>query len=228
MAAMQTGHGELVQIMLGPDAAGEIACPPALVPAPGQYLMAAPVSEPAAALAIPLFAAGYAPRGFIAAPPLPSAWLPGLSLTLRGPLGKGFILPPAAARIALAALGNGVGRVMPLVRPALSQGAAVLLLSDHAPDLLPHEVELSLHGGDLLRWHSLLAEAAAWSDYLAVDVPREALADVAIRGAGGQALVRTALPCGGLADCGACAIHIRRRYVLACKDGPVLELKDFF
>ena len=42
-----------------------------------------------------------------------------------------------------------------------------------------------------------------------------------------QVLVRTPLPCGGIAACGVCAVHLTgssRDYRLACKDGPVFQL----
>jgi hypothetical protein len=225
---MRTGQGRLTQIFLGPDAAGQIACPADLIPAPGQYLLALAETDRDAPLATPLFAAGTVARGFLAAPPLPETWLPGTPLYLRGPLGKGFSLPPGARRVALAALGETPARLLPLVGPALNQGAAVLLLTDSPPESLPAEVEVMRPAP------SALAEAAAWGDYVALDLPREMLHDegsnvaAAVKPADGQALVSTPLPCGGMADCGACAIHLRRGYLLACEDGPVVELKQLF
>jgi hypothetical protein len=34
------------------------------------------------------------------------------------------------------------------------------------------------------------------------------------------------MPCAGLADCGVCAVELRRGWKLACKDGPVFDLRD--
>lgn len=227
---MRTGQGRLTQIFLGPDAAGQIACPADLVPAPGQYLLAVVGSDGAAPLATPVFAAGYVAGGFLAAGALPGTWLPGTSLNLRGPLGKGFILPPGVRRVALAALGDTVARLLPLVRPALNQGASVLVLSDSHPESLPTDVEVLPASGPAL------SEAAAWADFLALDLPREDLAGrpgqagrfgtaSPVGLTSGQALIAAPMPCGGMADCGACAVHLRRGHLLACKDGPVIDLK---
>ena len=41
-----------------------------------------------------------------------------------------------------------------------------------------------------------------------------------------QALVSTPMPCGTLADCGVCALLVRKTWKLACKDGPVFNLND--
>jgi hypothetical protein len=34
------------------------------------------------------------------------------------------------------------------------------------------------------------------------------------------------MPCGGLAECGVCALPAHRGWKLLCKDGPVLELGE--
>jgi NAD(P)H-flavin reductase len=34
------------------------------------------------------------------------------------------------------------------------------------------------------------------------------------------------MPCGGVADCGACAVETRLGWKLACEDGPVFDLID--
>lgn len=221
MAAMQGSHGKLTHIFLGPDAAGQIACPSALIPAPGQYLLVTSESDPAAPLPVPVFIAAPAAGGFVAAPPLPDSWLPGASLNLRGPLGKGFTLPRTACRVALTALGGSAARLLPLISLALAQDASVLMLCDYTPDSLPHEVEILPLSG--------LPDAAAWADFMALDLPRGAIEDLrGLRDLGGlhaQALVATPLPCGGMADCGACAVHLRHGHLLACKDGPVVDLK---
>jgi NAD(P)H-flavin reductase len=41
-----------------------------------------------------------------------------------------------------------------------------------------------------------------------------------------QVLVRTSIPCGGIADCGVCAVMTKSNWKLACKDGPVFDLKE--
>ena len=79
-----------------------------------------------------------------------------------------------------------------------------------------------------------LTEALAWPDELILDLPLDALSGLRrVLGLGpgdrppcrGQALVETPLPCGGLGDCGACAVPARRGWLYACKGGPVFDLE---
>ena len=215
--------GELTEITLNGKAAGRIRCDPRLVPAPGQYLLAWADPDSDAPLATPIFSAGLCPGGFTPAPPLPTNWLPGARLNIRGPLGKGFQLPPAARFVALAAFGKNPARLLALTEPALAQNAALALLTDNPPEDLPTAIEISPL--------SALAETLRWADYLALDAPRAALPALmqfigaAAYSRDGQVLVETPLPCGGMGECAACAVSLRKSYKLACKDGPVFDLK---
>ena len=218
-----------------------IDCPPAAIPAAGQYTLAYVPGDPLAALAVPLFRGGAASHvepgegGFLTAPPLPATWAPGTSLVLRGPLGRGFSLN--GQRLALAALGDTVTRLLPLAGEALQRGDAVTLFTNAPLPALPASIEIYPLGS--------LPEALAWADCLAIDLPLEALAG--LRAGFGmqkgdrlsfpaQALVYMPMPCGGLAECGACAVPTyrplaqrslaQRRYRLACKDGPVFNLDE--
>ena len=80
-----------------------------------------------------------------------------------------------------------------------------------------------------------IPEALAWADFLAIDIPLQSLAGLRhILGLGagerlpcpGEVLIETPMPCGGLADCGACAVPGRRGWKLACKDGPVFDINE--
>jgi hypothetical protein len=207
-------------------AAGRIAS--TLIPAPGQYLLA---HDPASddALAVPLFPAGLAPEGFLVAPPLPHAWTPGLTLSMRGPLGRGFHLPTSSRRVALAALDGSPASLLSLLAPSLVQEASIVLVSDSPPDDLPDDVEI----------HPLesLTEVSGWADYLAVSVGRAnwpewrpKLAKAAQAGGPreAEALIVTSMPCGGLAECGVCALSVASESKWICKDGPVFNLYDLF
>ena len=77
------------------------SCPPNLIPSPGQYLLAGDGSD--SPLPVPLFHTDSAPQGFLAAAPVPDWWHPGLELSLRGPLGRGFTLPVSARKVGLIA-----------------------------------------------------------------------------------------------------------------------------
>ena len=222
---MQLASGELVEIYLENGlTGGRLLCPQNLVPSPGQYLLAHDNTSPAP-LPAPVFSAGSFPGGFLVAPPLPPIWRPGTSLSVRGPLGRGFSLPASARCIALVALGETAARLKPLLAGALGQDASVVLVSDlDLPDL-PPEVEVQPV--------SALGNVAQWADYMALDLPRESLPGLREKlGLGGragvkfeaQALVVTSMPCGGIAECGVCAISIRRGWKMACKDGPVFDL----
>jgi dihydroorotate dehydrogenase electron transfer subunit len=245
MRPNKRGTGELTELYLENGlTGGRLLCPQNLIPEPGQYLLAHD-SSPArrgpgradSPLPAPIFNAGSFPGGFLLAPPIPQTWQPGISLSLRGPLGRGFSLPPSARRVALVSLGETAARLKPLLTSALEQNAALVLVSDLDVSDLPLEVEVQPV--------SALAEVARWADYLAIDMDRESLpglremlglsrqarATFARPGLAGwageaQALVLTPMPCGGLAECGVCAVTTRRGWKMACKDGPVFDLKE--
>ncbi len=218
---------DLVELRLGiAGLEGTLALPANLRPLPGQYLFAFALgqSEP---LAVPLFPAGPAGDLLRVAPPLPASWAAGMQLQLRGPLGNGFRLPPGARRVALAPLGCGPERLLPLAYLALAQDAAVALFSASIPDGLPSAVEIIPP--------EQLPDALEWADYLALDLAPGWLARwqsaVGLREGQrlpftGQALARTPVACGGLGDCGVCALRTRSGWSLACKDGPVYDLAE--
>jgi dihydroorotate dehydrogenase electron transfer subunit len=188
--------------------------------------MAWAVDDVDASLAVPVFGCQVVEDGFLAPPPLPSNWSPGMRLRLRGPIGNGFRMPENTRRLALAGLGGSALRLLPLAHQALSQGAAVVLYCDVPPLDLPLDVEI----GPIRD----LPETLAWSDYLALEVPMANLPDIlpalglsrldvqpACRV---EVLIAADMPCGGLAECGVCAVGNGGRWKLACKDGPVFSL----
>jgi len=129
--------------------------------------------------------------------------------------------------VALVAFDADPSRLRGLIRPALKQNAALVLLCDSAPGNVPDEVEVQPL--------SVLSEILEWADYLALDVRREKLPELRERSANGQQaraareaqiLVRTPVPCGGMAECGVCAVTLRSGWKLACKDGPVFDWSD--
>ena len=227
MRPNKRGTGELTELYLENGlTGGRLLCPQNLIPEPGQYLL---VQDPASdsPLPVPVFNAGSVPGGFLVAPPIPRTWQPGTSLFLRGPLGQGFSLPGSARRVALVPLGETSARLEPVLAAALEQGAALVLVSDLDLSDLPPEVEIQPL--------SALAEVARWADYLAIDADRESLPGLhAMLGFSRQAritieaqvLVATPMPCGGLAECGVCAVTTRRGWKMACKDGPVFDVNE--
>lgn len=223
---MHTGKGQVAELILEDGYRYlRVACPPNLIPSPGQYLLAGEGSD--APLPVPLFYTDSAPRGFIAAASTPSSWNPGVELELRGPLGRGFMLPLSARRVGLIAFAGSPACLRGLVQPALNQNAAVVLVCDSNADHLPDEVEVQPM--------SVLEEVVEWADYLAFDVRREDLSQLRQRvgklnplpaGDAAQVLIHTPVPCGGLADCGVCAVTLKSGWKLACKDGPVFDWRE--
>lgn len=221
---MQAGKGRVVELVLRDGLhAARISCARGMVPRPGQYLLAGDGSH--APLPLSLFPADAVPDGFIAAPPIPELWGPGTVLDLRGPLGQGFSLPASARRVALVAFDAPPVRLRGLMHAALEQGAAVVLTCDAGGDDVPDAVEVQPL--------SSLSEIRSWADYIAVDVDRGNLAWLKeraelVRTNGGpksaEVLIRTPVPCGGMAECGVCAVNVRSGWIMACKDGPVLDL----
>lgn len=223
---MHTGQGQVIELILQDGRrSARLSCPGNLVPSPGQYLLAG--DESSSLLPVPLFYTDSAPSGFIAAPPLPDSWIPGHTIRLRGPLGRGFTLPLSARRVALLAYEDTPARLRGLIRPTLDQDAAVVLVSDSASDNLPDEVEVQPS--------SALSEICEWADYMAIEVARENLPELrkrldaldqvpALEEA--QILIRAPMPCGGVAECGVCAVRLKSNWNLACKDGPVFDWKE--
>ncbi len=209
-------------------------CPGEARPAPGQYMLAVARGElTPAPLGWALFPGGWtglersAPGDFLAFSAEQPGWLPGTKLAVRGPLGRGFHIPAGTRRLALAALGAGAARLLPLATLALEDGLEVALF---APTSLPPGLPAALEIFPL----SSLPQALEWADHLALDL---ALQDLpALRptlGLGAaerlrptaQVLVETPMPCGGMAECGVCAVPGPRRWLMACFEGPVFDME---
>lgn len=219
---MKTAQGKVEEIFL--DGSARIACPPELIPNPGQYLQsqAAGSNSP---LAVSMFPSLPAPNGFRSAPTVPSSWRPGDTLHLRGPIGRGFLLPPSARKIAVVAFDDSLSRLLGIVSQALAQRAEIVAVCDSVSESLPEVVEIQPMRS--------LPEVMSWADYAAMDVDRETLNRLGKNFAGlehaaarieAQVLVRSPMPCAGVAECGACALTSRHGWRMICKDGPVVDL----
>ena len=225
---MHTGKGQVLELILEDERHYvRVACPPEMIPAPGQYLLAGDRLD--LPLPIPLFYTDSAPHGFIALPSVPVLWSPGTALDVRGPLGHGFILPVTARKVCLVAFEASHAYLRGLIAPSLEQDAAVVVLSHSNPENLPDEVEVQPLAA--------LSEILEWADYVAFAVERENLNGLRGRlgkgiarsaGCEGQVLVHTPVPCGGLADCGVCAVTLDSGWTLACKEGPVFDWNELF
>ncbi len=221
---MLTGKGCVVELILADGCRyARISCPDNLIPAPGQYLLASDDSEPI--LPVPIYYTDSALQGFIST--APDTWTPGERLNLRGPSGRGFSLPLSARKVGLVAFDDSPARLRGLIQPALKQNASIVLVCDWNVDNLSNEVEVQPL--------SALEEILKWADYTAMDVKRENLRQLmerleqqnqlaAVKDA--QVLIRTPMPCGGVAECGVCAVITQSSWQMACKDGPVFDLRE--
>lgn len=212
--------------MMGETLVLRIPAVPTLKPLPGQYFQVyAPGTAESAASA--LFLAGEQPSHWDLVGTIPPDWVPGGRLRWRGPLGRGFDLPAGAARTAFVPWQNSGLTMLPLLQQALRRKAAVTWYSRQVPGWLPPQVEV-------LPPESLL-DAANWADYLALTCDIKHLTELhAALGLNpsdrlkskAEVLVRTPLVCGGVGECGVCAVKTRRGWKLACKDGPVFDLEQ--
>jgi NAD(P)H-flavin reductase len=167
------------------------------------------------------------PEGFLVSQ-APSFWAPGMRINLRGPLGRGFAVPMSARRVALIANpGLSARKLFPLIDIALRQDASITLVADLVPDELSSQVEVQPNS----RWLDVLA----WADYSALYVERASLPGVMetlgpriqnIVHGDAQILIDAPVVCGGVADCGVCAIRVDSDWKMVCKDGPVFNLFD--
>jgi dihydroorotate dehydrogenase electron transfer subunit len=220
---MKLWQGIVREIRLGPSGRSAwIECPAQAQPAPGQYLLGWAVDDAAASLAVPLFPAAFVQGRFLAAVPVPLTWEPGAILSLRGPLGRGFDLPVAISRLVMVAFGDTADRLAVLLPQVLRRNCSVAICAGCELAPLPPEVEIYPLDN--------LEEVIPWADFMLLDIPRTALGSLKelsdLPFPPGQVLVETAMPCGGLGDCGACAVHGRRGPKLVCQDGPVFPLDE--
>jgi dihydroorotate dehydrogenase electron transfer subunit len=199
---------------------------------PGQYILASTVTGGDDPIPTSLFMEGVDGDEVSICSPSPEGWIPGQTLSFRGPLGHGFRLPGLFRRMALIGLDDHPGRLMSLVQVGRLMKADIVLAGEFSSNPMithdiPHQVELA--------GFEQLTELIAWADFVAMDVPLEkihALGELIGETASRtmnrdiQVLVHTGMPCGGIAKCGICAVKTKRGYKLACQDGPVFDLAD--
>lgn len=197
----------------------------------GQYLLANRPDEPSEILPLTFFPAfdpnSEEPRDrFLLSGPLPEDWLPGMQLSIRGPIGSPFAIPKASQRIALHAMQGNPSRLLALLNEKLPRELAIVLISEKVPLGLPEEIEI--------RSAKHFKEIVEWSDFLLLDIQManfessiEELArlEIALH-ARGKLLISGSYPCGALADCGLCSLEGMGREMLACKHGPLIPLSD--
>ena len=201
-------------------------------PDPGNYLLGHNPADINEVLSVPLFPVSLkasledSPHPILG--PIPNSWSPGTRLNLTGPVGNGFKLPHDIRHLALVSISGSIARLLPLINPSIATSADIAIFSP-APlqaDSLPPSVEI----------HHLnaISENFSWATFMVIDTPLPELAKM--RGLFGlnpyeklpcptQVLIQVSIPCGGLGECGACAVPgSMGDYKLACVDGPVFDI----
>lgn len=198
------------------------SAPAQAIPRPGQVSLGfRPGSHDV--LRTSLFPCLISSDGFSSVIPEGCAWEMGEEIDLAGPAGNAFQPPPRARRWTVASFDRPADRLLPLLFQGLSRGAELALVCSAPPPDVPEAVEINPP------W----PEAAAWADFIALDVGEELLSEslpthvrqVTSR-AVVQALVTPPMPCG-IGACSACSIRTRRGWALACRDGTVWQARDF-
>lgn len=159
---------------------------------------------------------------------IPINWNPGENLNLWGPLGKGFGLETGVNSVYMAAIEGNPVRLLPIISHALAKGNSVSLFLDQPNTCLlaslPVEIEIQPLAS--------LPEELDLAEYLYIDVARRnlprlrSLLSKRKNICPGQVLVRSDMPCAGIADCQICALETQRGLKLTCQDGPVFRLED--
>lgn len=219
--------GRVIEIRLEANGQREalVSCPHGAIPHAGQYVLASDPYDPGEILGTALFVTEKSHQGFWTAAPVPVSWSPGTNLDLVGPLGHGFDLPRNVQRLGLVALGDTISRLRPLIELKGNSPGSKTLFTDLPLPRIPDDLESYPLAS--------LAEALDWPDFLVVDLPLSRICELRkLLGlpVGGaltcptQVLLTIAMPCAGMAKCGACAVPTRRGWSLACEDGPVFDL----
>jgi dihydroorotate dehydrogenase electron transfer subunit len=170
--------------------------------------------------------------------------LPGQSVGIFGPCGRGVTLKPGVRSLLLVADGAGFAPLVWLAVEEAARGRSVtLLLGERTAErvyplpLLDPQVEVAVatddgSAGRLGSVTALVAEYAGWADEIVLSGPNPLYPAVAavLRDQPWrrpcQALIAPRMPCGtGL--CGSCLVRTRRHGVkLACVDGPAFDLRE--
>jgi hypothetical protein len=198
---------------------------------PGQFLSARGDGD---ILSAALFPSGMDGRDFTTIQDIPLTWQPDVSLSIRYPLGKGFVFPPSARKLLMVSATTNPLRLLPVAGTVLAEGGEAALFSYNLPGQISPEVELLTRDE--------LTDACAWADCIIGDT---SLAHLSVwkgmvtrgdsietwkksSGTGQnrniQVLVDTPMACHGTADCGVCAVKTKHGWKNACSDGPVFQL----
>ncbi|MDO8671053.1 MAG: dihydroorotate dehydrogenase electron transfer subunit [Dehalococcoidia bacterium] len=178
-----------------------------------------------------------------------TAWLvsrrPGDVVDTLGPLGSGYAISPGSRHLLLLAGGMGIAPLVALAEAAVARDLSVTLLLGAASkdqaypaEFLPPQVEVVLATDDGSAGTKgvvtdLLPAYLDWADQIFAcgPVPMYAsLASILVRSTRRKSVqisIEERMACG-VGACLSCSVETRHGIKTACKDGPVLELKEVF
>jgi len=197
---------------------------------PGQYLLLNDANPDGAMVPIAVFPIENTSTGIRIAPPTPTDWSPGLSISGMGPLGNGFHVPAITRKLSLVCYHSSPQLILSLASEVLSRGGEANLyweLPVIGDTILPFQSSL-----EILPIHAV-EDAFLWADTIAIDVPFSCIDKIRQLwkmtgklhlGKSVEVLIRHDMPCGGMGECGVCSIPTRKGgWKMVCKDGPVLK-----
>ncbi len=200
---------------------------------PGQYLLTSTAPQKPSELPDAVFPTHIYGSRVQIAPPIPTSWEPGCQLVGQGPQGNGFHVPAQTGRLSLVCYHQSPQLILDLARSDQTSACEMNLFWNRPIDsdlLLPLQSRLEVVP------ISEVEEAFLWADYVAIDTHIQNVPEIlhlrdklgtAIQGKLIEILVRVDMPCGGIGECGICSIPThKKRWKLACKDGPVFRLNE--
>ena len=214
--------------------AGKVYTPELKQADPGQYFQAWREGEQSLLPGI-VFPTSLASNGSIDLDQIPPSWYPGDRLVLWGPLGHGFSLPSGVNLVFIVSSKPDISRLKPVAELAIAKGLSVsLFVEKFEPGYwhngLPAAIEiqaLSDLSGGVSQPGFFAAEVDASNHPSVSELVSRQIPKI-LHQCQGQVLVRTAMPCIGIAECGVCAIKTKKGWRYACKDGPVFSFEDLF
>jgi NAD(P)H-flavin reductase len=165
--------------------------------------------------------------------PIPDDWQPGKVIQVRGSFGHGFHLPPDSSRFVLIGLDAHPNRLLYQLSACHQAGKEILLVCEDFQKLaslpqLPLSVEVLPLSGipEAVSWAQVIDIDCRLGDFQKLELHKDLLKHKS-KDSLVEVLLSTEMPCLGIAECGVCAVHTRKGYQLACKDGPVFRFEEF-
>lgn len=166
---------------------------------------------------------------------------PGKSLSVLGPLGKGFEINSKSRNVLLVAGGMGVAPLSALAAEAVARDLSVTMLAGFRsaatslpPWLLPPETEYVICTDDGSAGRrgvvtDYVADFIEWADEIFACGPRPMLLTLAqnphLRGLPVQVSLEERMGCA-VGACLGCVVRTRGGLRRVCRDGPVFDLRD--